>query len=193
MKAWLGGAFLLLSATLVNAQAIKPDSPMRTFTPEEVAAITTPDLKFIETPEIAKDYDKYFYFHRENTKFEDAFDDISECDSLANGLRVHSGGKPNELAFYAITYGIGGVIGGVLGSALADAVYDAPRRRSAHRLSLRNCMKYKGYVRFGLSASRWKLFNFERGKGKPSEREAFLMIQAKIASGAMPVGKAIEQ
>lgn len=33
------------------------------------ATLTRPELSYAETPEIAQDYEKYFYFHRDDTSF----------------------------------------------------------------------------------------------------------------------------
>ncbi len=180
----------LLSASAAHAQAIKPEPPMKRFTAEEVAKVQTPDTKFVETPADAQDFEKYFYFHRENTSFDEAYADIKECDALASGISYY-GGQRNG---YYGQYGIGGAIGGAIGNALADAIFGSAQRRKIRRTNLRNCMSYKEYQRFGLEKQRWQGFNFEEGNGREKEatREADLLMQAKVASGPKPEYKVLE-
>lgn len=195
MKFILSGVLLLLGpATLVNAQAIKSEPPMRLFTTEEVAQIEVPNLRFEATPEDVDDFEKYFYFHREDTRFDEAYADIIECDSLASGISYYSGGGEPYPGYFASQYGLGGAIGGAIGSALADAIFGSAERRKIRRTNLRNCMGFKEYQRYGLSGELWKEFNFEEGHGRKAEdvREAALLQQAKTASGKKPITEVLE-
>jgi hypothetical protein len=178
-----------LASGAAHAQAIKSEPPVRHFTPDELSRIAMPDLAFAEAPADVATYDKYFFFHRENTSFDEAYADIKECDALASGIRYY-GGQNN----YYGQYGIGGAIGGALGNMLADAIFGSAERRKIRRNNLRNCMSYKEYQRYGMSEERWKAFNFEEGNGrkKDDEREAALLQQAKVASGPKPQYKVLE-
>ncbi len=101
----------LFASSSVSAQAIKPELLMRNFPAEEIAKIEMPDLAFKKTQQDTDTYDKYFYFHREATSFDQAYGDVKECDSLAAGIRYYAGCSVYN------PYGgaLGGAIGGVIG------------------------------------------------------------------------------
>lgn len=172
----------------VSAQAIKAPAPIRHFSSDEVAAIEMPDLAFDATPADAETYDKYFYFHRDGTDFDTAFNDLSECDALASGISYYGGGDPAMANYYVAQYGLAGAAGGVIGSAIADAIFGSAERRRVRRVNMRNCMGFKGYDRFGMERERWQSFNFEEGFGRVNDekRTAFLLKQARVASGPKP-------
>jgi hypothetical protein len=173
-----------------QAQPIKSEPPVRHFTSDELAKIPLPDLKFTETQADIDTYEKYFYFHREGTSFDEAYADIKECDALASGIRYY-GGQTN--AYYG-QYGAAGALGGAIGNALADAIFGSAQRRKIRRINLRNCMGYKEYQRYGLEHERWLTFNFEEGNGreKDATREPALLKQARVASGPKPQHKVLE-
>ena len=181
---------LLMSSGAAHAQAIKSEPPVRHFTPEEIAKVPMPALFFVEAPADVQTYDKYFFFHRDNTSFDEAYADIKECDALASGIRYYGG--RNDL--YMGQYGMAGALGGAIGSAIADAIFGSAERRRIHRVNIRNCMSYKEYQRYGMSQQLWKTFNFEEGNGrkKDEEREADMLQQARAASGPKPQYKVLE-
>jgi len=191
---WIGALALFGTATIGNAQAIKSEPPMRLFTAEEMAKIEMPELRFEATPADVDDFEKYFYFHRGDTSFDEAYADIVECDSLASGISYYAGGGEPYPGYYATQYGIGGAIGGAIGSALADAIFGSAERRKIRRINLRNCMGFKEYQRYGLSGDLWKAFNFEEGHGRKGDdvREVSLLQQAKVASGEKPDTEVLE-
>lgn len=177
--------------------------PIRSFTAEEIDAVPYPNMEFVETEGDVKDYDKYFYFHRENTSFEDAFADISECDDLAVGVsryRTSHIYSPNL---------VGAAIGNVLGNLLVDALFAGPERKRTRRVSIRNCMGFKGYNRYGTNKDIYKGFEYlektkvdttrlsqaakieARKKAKEDKRESILLSQAKIASGPKPTAEVL--
>jgi len=172
----------------------RTEGAVRHFDEAELASITLPDTAFTETPEITADYDKYFYFQRENTGFDEAYADITECDALASGISYYAGGHEPFPGYYASQYGIGGAIGGLIGAAIADAIRGSATRRTVRRVNMRNCMGFKGYQRFGLPKKLWTEFNFEEGNGRKRDdvREAALRKQALLASGKTPGTKALE-
>ena len=178
-------ALAVAVASTASAQAIKNEPPVRHFSDEEIAAIAMPDLAFEETPEIVDDYEKYFYFHRDGTTFDQAYADVTECDALTSGLSYYAGGYPG---YYPGQYGLGGVIGGAIGSLLADAIFGSAARRQQRRTNLRTCMYYKGYDRYGLAKDLWQEFNFEEGLSheEADARQAALLQQALVASGPRP-------
>ncbi len=173
------------------AQAIKPEPPMEAFSAEAISAVTQPELEFAPTAEITGTYDKYFYFHRADTSFDEAFADVNECDAYASGFRFHMGGGAVPYP-YAGT--LAGAAGGAIGSLVADAIFGSAARRQMRRTNIRKCMGFKGYQRYGLEKELWQKFHFEEGHGavKGDKRRNYLLMQAKVASGAQPKGEALE-
>ena len=156
------------------------------------ATLTMPKLAFTPSPTDEADFDKYFYFHRADVTFAEAYADIRECDALASGSSIYLGGNSAALAGATAQYGVlAAGIGSAVGSLLADAIFGSAARRQQRRVNLRNCMGFKGYQRYGLTGDLWKDFNFEEGHGrkKEGERDNALELQALVASGPKPVTK----
>jgi hypothetical protein len=183
----LPALLLSLSAT-AQAEVIPSGPPMRTFTQAEIEAVAMPDLAYEPDPGIEADFDKYFFFHREDTSFDQAFDDIAECDALAHGMNFPAIGwwrtAPEKIADF------GPVLGtyfATIGSPI-DAIFGSSERRRDRRLNLRNCMFYKGYDRYGLEKSLWQAFHFEEGFSRENARDRYaaLLKQARVASGPKP-------
>jgi hypothetical protein len=192
-RACLALLVLPLSGAL-QAQPIKSEPPRRHFSEQEIAAVQTPALAFQETPQIAADYDKYFYFHRPDTSFDEAYADITECDALARGARYYVGSGEPYPGYYGVNYGLGGAIGGAIASAMVDAIFGSAERRKMRRTNMRTCMHYKGYDRYGLDRDQWKIFNFEEGNGpeEPDIRARDLLVQARVAAGPKPQHEALK-
>lgn len=191
MKSLKCATLALLVAVPVagQAQAIKTEPPMKIFTAAEVEAVAMPDLAFKPDPLIAQDFDKYFYFHRPDTDFSQAYADITECDSLASGINFYMGADSSAMAGAMANYGVlAGGIGGAIGGLMADAIFGSAERRRIKRVNLRNCMYFKGYDRYGLEKDLWQAFHFEEGLSRENakDREAALMKQARVASGPKP-------
>lgn len=193
MGRFVVAAMLLALPATVHAQAIKAPKAVQHFTAEQIAAVEIPVLSFNETPEMAADYDKYFYFHRDGTDFDTAYADISECDSLASGISYYAGGDSYMANYYATQYGLAGAAGSVIGSAIADAIFGSAERRRLRRVNMRNCMGFKGYARYGMERELWQQFHFEEGNGRVEgqKRIGYLMKQARVASGDKPLGKVL--
>lgn len=191
-------AMLAVLASLpaaVQAQAIKTEPPMKTFTAAEVEAVAMPSLAYTPDPTIAADFDKYFFFHRPDTDFAHAYADITECDSLASGINFYMGANDAAIASAMSQYGaLAGGIGGALGGLMADAIFGSAERRRIKRINLRNCMFYKGYDRYGLKKDLWQEFHFEEGLSRENakDREAALLKQARVASGPKPALEVLE-
>lgn len=180
---------LLPIAGAAQAQAIKTEPPMETFTPEQISAISMPELAFDYGAVKPSDFEKYFYFHRPETSFDEAYADITECDSLGSGvnyyMRADSWQTQNAMNQYGA---LAGGIGSAVGSMLADAIFGSAERRRQKRINIRNCMYFKGYDRYGLEKALWQEFHFEEGLSRENEedREAALKQQARVASGPKP-------
>ena len=188
-------ALLLLPlAATAQAQAIKSEPEMKIFTAEEIEAVAMPELAYTPDPLIEKDFDKYFFFHREGTDFSQAYADIIECDSLASGINFYMGANDAVLQNAVMQYGAAGAIGGAIGSLMADAIFGSAERRRIKRINLRNCMYYKGYDRYGLKKDLWQEFHFEEGLSRENakDREAALLKQARVASGPKPQYEVLE-
>ncbi len=155
------------------------------------STISVPDINFTETPELAKNFDKYFFFHREGTSFEEALADIRECDDYARGVSFHLN---YDNPYMYGQYGMAGALGGAIGAAIADAIFGSAARRRMRWQNLRICMGYKEYQRYGLPKQAWEAFNFSEGNSRISERkrQVFLQQQARVASGPRPTGKVLE-
>lgn len=178
-----------------QAQAIKNEPQMRHFTDSEIAAVAMPALAFEASAEDVDNYDKYFFFHRPDTGFDQAYADIVECDALGSGISIYMGANGGAMAGAMAQYGmVAGAAGGMIASIAMDAIFGSAARRAAKRTNMRNCMFFKGYNRYGLEKDLWQEFNFEEGNGRKedSERERDLRLQARIASGPMPSGEALE-
>ena len=165
------------------ARGIAPPAPAAI----DPATIEMPDLDFKPSADAAKDFDKYFYFHREDTDFATAYGDILECDGYARGVSYRMDGGVASSAF--TQYGLlPSAIGGVLAGAVVDAVFGSQQRRQQRRNIMRTCMGYKGYKAYGLPRDLWVKFNFEEGLSTTEEgrRLHLLQVQAKVASGPTP-------
>lgn len=176
-------------AVTVSVAAAAPLPTPPVYELPDPATLTMPKLDFRPTPADEADYDKYFYFHRADVTFAEAYADIRECDALASGSSIYLGANDAAMGAAMAQYGaLAGGVGGVLGSVLADAIFGSAARRQQRRINLRNCMGFKGYQRYGLSGDLWKDFNFEEGHGrkKEGERDDALELQALVASGPKP-------
>lgn len=204
----LRGAGLALLALPVcgalQAQSLAQPGPIRHFSDAEIAAVAMPALAFEETPEAASDYDKFFYFHRADTSFDEAYSDVIECDAVSSGSRFYAGVAANDpvvqsqinnaMMQYGAAGAVGGALGGVIGSVIADAIWGAAERRRQRRVNVRNCMHFKGYSRYPLTEDLWREFNFAEGNGRAEEefRAQALMMQARVASGPKPQREVLE-
>ncbi|WP_245942227.1 hypothetical protein [Sphingomonas gilva] len=189
--ACVGSVVQAQTAGAVIAESASPFAAA-TISNTDAASVTMPALTFEPEGDEAKDFDKYYYFHRAETDFATAYADISECDGYASGL---SSGMGYTQVPYPYAGTLGGAIGGALGNAIADAIFGSGERRRVRRMNMRACMHFKGYDRYGLPKAFWEKFNFEEGMGsvEPKRRVAMLRQQALVAATALPVGKALGQ
>lgn len=172
-------ALLAAVATASNAQPA-PAIP-------DPAKLELPDLSGPTTAEDAQNFEKYFYFHRADTSFEQALTDIRECDGYARGLASPYGYQQ----VYSPT--VAGAIGGAIGNVMVAMIFGSAELRKARRTNMRRCMNYKGYDRYGLNKDVWQEFHFEEGLRSVDEddRQRMLAQQAKAASLIAPVGKVL--
>ena len=180
-------ASLALVASAAGAQDAKPKVDPMTVVPDP-ATVPMPKLDFVSNPLIEADFDKYYFFNRANTSFEEALADLRDCDGFARGL---SSGYKYQEAPYPYTYTMAGAAGGVIANVMIAAIFGSAEKRRLRRVNMRRCMGYRGYARFGLEKDLWQEFNFEEGFSGEGEdkRQAMLAQQAKVASGPRPAGK----
>lgn len=190
---FVAGAALATGSLPVHAEetaparadaAISEEADVMTMVPDP-ATVAMPKLQFAASAQDESNYDKYFYFHRADTTFEQALTDLRDCDGLSRGL---TSGQHYQQAPYPYTNTMAGAVGSALGNALAQAISGSAEKRRVRRINMRRCMGYKGYARFGLAKELWEQFNFEEGLGTKEEafRQARLAQQAKVASGPAP-------
>ena len=189
------GAQSVLAAQSVTSPAPTAPEAAKVAPAEEIpdpSKLKMPQLDFTPTAADEDDFNKFFYFHRDNTSFEEAYADIRECDALASGSSIYMGDNSGATAAAMTQYGLlPGAIGGAIGSVVADAIFGSAARREQRRVNLRNCMGFKQYQRYGLTRDLWTSFNFEEGLGRKREpvRLQALAIQALVASGPKPHSK----
>lgn len=154
------------------------------------ATLEMPDLSRATSASDEADFDKYFYFHRADTSYEQALTDIRECDGYARGLASPYGYAETP---YPYTYTAAGVVGGAIANLMISAIFGSAELRKARRTNMRRCMNYKGYDRYGLNKDVWQQFHFEEGLNsvEEDERQRKLAQQAKAASLIDPVGKVL--
>ena len=176
-------AVLTLCAQSALAAAAPPRVP-------DPAILQLPDVSGTTNASDESDFDKYFYFYRVDTTFEQALADIRECDGYARGLASPYGYQETPYP-YAGT--LAGAAGGIIGNLLVAAIFGSAELRKARRTNMRRCMNYKGYDRYGLNKDVWQQFNFEEGLRHVDEDQRQLMLakQAKAASMVKPVGKVL--
>lgn len=183
--------FCLAAALACSAQAAfsAPPPPAPPPAPDP-AKLEIPDISGRTTVEDEADFDKYFYFHRADTSFEQALTDIRECDGYARGLSSPYGYQD---APYPYAGTLAGAAGGAIGNLMVSLIFGSAELRKARRTNMRRCMNYKGYDRHGLNKDVWQQFHFEEGLRKvdEDERQQMLAKQAKAASLIAPVGKVL--
>lgn len=193
-RALVTGVCLLTAASALAEDVdllASPFGPVE-FDAAEVAMLQMPKLDFAEKPEDAGNFDKYYYFRRNDTDFATAYADINECDGYARGL-VSSYRYADVPYPYAGT--LAGAAGGVIANAMMAAIFVPGEKRRMRRVNMRQCMGFKGYDRHGLSKELWEEFNFEEGTGAEEEesRTRALKLQALVASSSTPSGKALSR
>lgn len=193
------GAFFLAGCSLFFAQ----QTMAQTSGPSsEQDKLVLPRLDFVASPSDARNYDKYFYFHRDSTTFNEAYADIVECDALSSGARINleaqastgSYGNTGSVADNYLVMRYGGVataIGTVIGKALENALVGGANRREKYRENIRTCMGFKEYKRYPLNHDLWEKLNFLDSSERDSKSDGSykLKLQALVASSATPAGE----
>jgi hypothetical protein len=132
----------------------------------DVAAIEVPSLDYAPGADAAKGFDKYYYFHRDDTDFATALADLRDCDGLSRGLSSPLG---NATVPYPYAGTMAGALGGAISNLMVAAIFGSAQVRAARRVNMRRCMFYKGYQRYGLPKDIWQKFTFEEGFSQLAE------------------------
>lgn len=182
---------LILGAVFMSSAVVAGDADSLSASPfgvieiaaDEAAKLEMPKLDYSETPEDAKNYDKYYFFRRNETDFATAYADITECDGYARGL---ASSYEYQDAPYPYAGTVAGAAGGMIANAMMAAIFVPGEKRRMRRVNMRQCMGFKGYERLGLSKDLWETFNFEEGTGAEEEQSRLraLKLQALVASHA---------
>ena len=188
----LAGVLLCVSPV---AAAAADYAPFATPPAVDPAAVAPVDVRFTPTAEDQEGFEKYFFFHRDNTDFATAYADLNECDSYARAVGPSSKYEPTNsvvwamqqqmIAQYGMAGAAGGAIGGIIGGIIA-AEMAAAEQRKMRRKTMRTCMGFKEYQAYGLSKPLWQTFNSDSTSLKEELRVQYLQMQAKIASGPKP-------
>lgn len=182
-RAFIFGAAIISSPVMAKTDMSASPFVLPEIGADEAATLELPNLQFSESLEDAKNYDKYYYFRRDNTDFATAYADITECDGYARGL---VSGYRYQDAPYPYAGTLAGAAGGMIANAMMAAIFVPGEKRRMRRVNMRQCMGFKGYDRLPLSKEPWSAFNFEEGTGAEEEasRLKALKLQALVASTA---------
>ena len=182
----IAGAVLLALPATAGGQGQPPATVV------DPATIPMPNISFTPTPGDARDFDKYFFFHRPDTDFAAAYADLRECDRYSGGVRYMAG-------YQSPTGGMGGALPALIGEshrqAIAEGQVVGPTQRRRRRVNMRTCMEFKGYGTYGIPKPLWLAFNFDEKTEsvEGAERQHYLQLQARVASGPAPQTPRLEQ
>jgi len=162
-------ALLALAPALAVAQPALPDP----------ATVAVPDVSVAGDQTTLKDGDKFFYFHRPDVSFADAYADIAECRSFLTqptpvplpAFRPWNEPVRQEAGTTYRPY--------PLAAAIFSALILPGLERGRDRSLMRLCMEPRGYARYPLPKAAWTSLN-------EGDVEAIIARQAKLASGPIP-------
>ena len=143
------------------------------------ATVIVPDLSGSRAPQVIKDGWKYFFFHKPQITYQDAYADFSDCYRFLAPTGWGNVSMPRFVSWRATDVKIQRKIttyaplGGLIMSGMENTF-----SRYDRQAKMRRCMETKDYLRYGVSETIWK----ETIAQPPSMAIA---IQAKIASSAL--------
>jgi hypothetical protein len=170
----ISAGFFSVSAQTVIKSLERPDP----------ATVTVPGMAFKPILSDIRRFDEYFYFHKPGISYERAFADLDQCriyglfqqlsvippDFLPLGGELISDPKPG------FTYVQGGIL---------DYYFTQQANEDNERATVRRCMAFKGYARYGTSRAIGKQLE----SGTETEK---LARRALIASGPDPQDRVID-
>lgn len=148
--------------------------------------IKIPDLTFQVTDKDRKNFHKQFFFHKNNVNLDKAYVDLLECFHYSSG--PNGGGNmfnPDVPKFVPLgpKVQITGEGYRHLG-AIVDETIHGTQRLKFGKISLRKCMEFKNYDRYGLSKAEWRQLN-------DRDLHERIPLLALLASGSAPVAEKI--
>jgi hypothetical protein len=184
---YLAGAAGVSALALLTA----PASAQTVITPLErpdPASITVPDMaSFKPTPLDIRRFEDYFYFHKDGVSYERAFADLDQCRGygmVAHGLVLTPTVVPLGGPLVKDAPKLGSPMGGFISYVLVNMIV-ASYLEDLGQGTIRRCMMWKGYSRYGTSRALWK----EIEKGNDAAK---LARQALLASGLKPATTALD-
>lgn len=186
MKNQLGAA-LAAAALCLAIPAAAQDAEIKPVERPDPTSLSLPDLAFKPTPRDIRRYDTYYYFHKPGVSYERAFADFDQCHGYALssqlgmltptiiplGAAAIQDGSSRRAA-YSNAFAMYGLVG--MGIA---AIFISEAEDGNARATVRKCMTYKNYVRYGLNRALFKKIE----EGTDAQR---LGRWALIASGPAP-------
>lgn len=165
-----------LAAAPANAQTV----------PADPAGIAVPDLSGSDAPAVVENGWKYFFYHRENTSFAEAYGDIADCYRFLAPAGWANVAIPRFIPWVERVPGERAATGyfehsGLVGLVIGGMIEGTLTRRD-RQAKMRRCMEPRGYTRYGVAEEIW-----ENVAELPPEQG--IAVQAKIASGPAWGGK----
>ena len=202
-------AVLLASWSVTTSALADTETTLGPLERPDAATITVPDMAFTPGKADISRFDEYFYFHKTGVSYERAFTDLEQCRinsffiqynitqprfiplgqqaaSISRNEQAVSGAA-NSSEMFANVFGgntIVGTVGGMGGFLIVGAILAGEAEYRAMR-TVRKCMAYKGYGRYGISRDIYKRIN----SGTDAEKQARMAL---IASGPEPRTGVIE-
>lgn len=159
MKNQLGAA-LAVAALCLAMPAAAQIIEIKPVERPDPASLSLPDMAFKPTPRDIRRYDTYYYFHKPGVSYERAFTDFDQCHGYALSsqfgmltptiIPLGAAAIQDESSRRAARANAF-VMFGLLGSILISEAEDGNARAT-----VRKCMTYKKYVRYGLSRALFK-------------------------------------
>lgn len=172
--------------TAVFALAIVPAAAGAQEALPDPASVTVPDLSGSADPAVVENGWKYFFYHRPDTSFAEAYADIADCYRFLTPAGWANVRIPRFIPWVERVPGEHMSTGyfehsGLVGLAIG-AMFEGTLSRRDRQAKMRRCMEPRGYTRYGVAEEIW-----ENVADMPPEQG--IAVQAKIASGPTWGGK----
>jgi hypothetical protein len=149
------------------------------------ASIATPDVTPSSDPKIRENGYKFYYFHRSDVSFEEAYQDLRECRThlVSGGPAALPGfipwGEQHQREKVEGTPLVGGLVVGAIAAVVIPKMI-----RGQQSNKMRRCMGTRGYDRYAIPEETWNLLN-------EGDEQQLIQLQAKLASGPKPADEAV--
>lgn len=184
-------AAVVLACLGGTSQADEYQTVIKPLERPDPATVKVPALPLTIGPKERIDADSYFYFHKDGVSYETAFADLEQCRLYAGSARqftlppkfvalgtnviTREFDRTDHMQWYYQQYGmVGGMTASIMAAIIVPMVDEDNRNAT-----MRRCMGYKGYQRYGLSSKAYKQIDSD----SPAEKTARLAL---LASGPKP-------